>query len=68
MRALRKGTPENKFRHLSLPLFLTLLPHPTTLTSEEKMALGCDRKIRQLARASKKNSSKAKQPIIPLVA
>jgi hypothetical protein len=63
MRTLRKGTPENKFRRMWLPLFLTLSPHPTTLATEEKMALGCDKKNSQLARASKKHSSEAKQPI-----
>ena len=63
MRTLRKGTPENKFRPNWLPLFLTLLPHPTTLTSEEKMALGCEMKNGRLARASKKHSLEAKQPI-----
>jgi len=51
-----------------LPLFLTLPPHPTTLTTEEKMALGCEKKKSQLARATKKHSSKAKQPISLVVA
>jgi hypothetical protein len=63
MRTFDKGTPENKFRRNWLPLFLTLWFHPTTLTSDEKMTLGCEMKNGRLANASKNHSSEAKQPI-----